>query len=159
MRFIKHKYKESAGGRSQESNEAKDIEGWRLKNATNNMEKHIKRNGSRYIIENPVMREENFAEKWNEKPEKAHEFFYWLNRAKADILQNPVNAQGLHRVAEKLECCFGKSIVRKSMIEAGESMREARENKSLYVDGLLGGLRTSPTETSKKVGGHTFFGE
>ena len=45
------------------------------------------------------------------------------------------------------------------MIENGDGMRVARENKSLYVDGLLGGLRTSPTETSKKVGGHTFFGE
>lgn len=66
------------------------------------MEKYIKRIGDTYIIENPVMSEENFAEKWNEKPEKAKEFFCWLNRAKADILQAPVNAQGLHRVAANI---------------------------------------------------------
>ena len=34
----------------------------------------------------------------------------------------------------------------------------ARENKTLYVDGLTGGLKTTPTQTTKKVGGHTFFG-
>ena len=130
-----------------------------LRNILLNMEKHIKRNGDRYIIENPVMREENFAEKWNEKSEKAKEFFNWLNRAKFDILHEPINAQGVHKVVEKLEYCFGTDIVRKSMIAEGDSIRAARENQSLYINGLLGGLCTSPTETTKKVGGHTFFGE
>ena len=87
------------------------------------------------------------------------EFFAWLNSAKTDILQAPINAQGLHKVSEKFEYCFGHNIVQRSMIADGDSMRAAREDRTLYVDGLTGGLHTSPTENSKKVGGHTFFGE
>lgn len=130
-----------------------------LSNILLNMEKFIKRDDDKYIIENPVMKEENFAEKWNEEPEKAKEFFAWLNSAKTDILQAPINAQGLHKVSEKFEYCFGHNIVQRSMIADGDSMRAAREDRTLYVDGLTGGLHTSPTENSKKVGGHTFFGE
>lgn len=45
------------------------------------------------------------------------------------------------------------------MKDEGNSIKIARENKSLYVDGLKGGLKTSSTNTTKKVGGHTFFGK
>lgn len=129
-----------------------------LSNILMNMEKFIKWDGEKYIIENPVMNEENFADKWKEKPEKANEFFRWIESARIDILQEPIMAQGLHKVSEKLEQCFGRNVVQRTMIQDGESVRAARENKTLYVDGLTGGLHTSPTNNSKKVGGHTFFG-
>ena len=130
-----------------------------LSNILMNMDKFIKRDDEKYIIENPVMAEENFAEKWNENPEKAMEFFQWLKAARVDILQEPINAQGLHNVSEKLALCFGRNIVQRTMIQDGDSMRVARENKTLYVDGLTGGLHKSPINNSKKVGGHTFFGK
>ena len=38
-----------------------------------------------YIIRNPVMASENFADKWKEKPEKADAFFYWLKEANQDF--------------------------------------------------------------------------
>lgn len=41
-----------------------------------NMAKYIKKTNDRFVISNPVMNEENFAEKWNEKNGKAKEFFY-----------------------------------------------------------------------------------
>lgn len=38
-----------------------------------------------YIIKNPVMSSENFADKWKEKPEKAKSFFQWIAKAKTDF--------------------------------------------------------------------------
>ena len=38
-------------------------------------------------------------------------------------------------------------------------MKEARENQSLYVDGLTGGLNTVQKKDYKKVEEHTFFGK
>lgn len=81
-----------------------------------------------------------------------------MESAKSTILSAPMNAQGLHRVSEALEFCFGSNIVRQALVDEGNDTRLARENKSLYVDGLTGGLKTTPSQTTKKVGGHTFFG-
>lgn len=39
----------------------------------------------KYIIRNPVMANENFADKWNEKPEKAMAFFDWLKQSRIDF--------------------------------------------------------------------------
>ena len=119
----------------------------------------IKRSGDTFIIANPVMPEENFADKWNENPEKAREFFRWLELAKTAILIAPINAQGLHKASEALEVCFGRNIVRRSLVDDGHDTKIARESKTLYVDGLTGGLKTTPSQTTKKVGGHTFFGK
>lgn len=130
-----------------------------LCNIVENMPKFITKSGDKFVIENPAMPDENFADKWNEKPEKAREFFKWLESAKTAILTTPINAQGLHKVSESFESCFGRNIVRRSLVEYGNATKIARDNKSLYVDGLTGGLKTSSTQTTKKVGGHTFFGK
>ena len=130
-----------------------------LNNIINNMSKYIKKEGDTYIIENPVMPEENFAEKWREHPEKADEFFVWLQSVKESILVEPLKAQGIHKVSESLEHCFGHNVVKKVFVDDGNLTKLARDNKSLYIEGLTGGLKTKPTETTKKVGGHTFFGK
>lgn len=130
-----------------------------LYNILSNMEKYVKHDDRGYVIENPVMKEENFAEKWNEVPEKAKEFFFWIENARNDIINNPIHVQGLHNVSEKLEYCFGSNIVKKTMIDEGNDMKQARENKKLYAYGLTGGLSTVSSDNAKKVKGHTFFGE
>lgn len=130
-----------------------------LCNIVENMPKYISKENGKFIIKNPVMSNENFAEKWNDTPEKAQEFFIWLESAKTAILTTPINAQGLHKVSESLELCFGRGIVQRSLADEGSATKLARDNKTLYVDGLTGGLRTTATQTTKKVGGHTFFGK
>lgn len=130
-----------------------------LCNVIENMSKYIKQSGDTYIIENPVIPEENFAEKWNENPEKAKEFYRWLESVKAAIITTPINAQGIHKVSESLERCFGRNIVKRSLVDDGNATRIARDNKVLYVEGLSGGLKTVPSQTAKRVGGHTFFGK
>ena len=119
-----------------------------LTNIVNNMHRYIKQIGGKYIIENPVMSEENFAEKWNEVPEKADEFFQWLQAARKTILIDPLNVQGIHKLSESLEGVFGGNIVKKAFTDEGNFMKMARDNKSLYIEGLTGGLKTSPSATS-----------
>ena len=123
------------------------------------MSKFIEKKDGGYTISNPVMNEENFADKWNEYPQKATEFYFWLKAAKRDILDTTINACGLKDFSNKLEHCFGENIVKKVFVEAGNSMKEARENQSLYVDGLTGGLNTVQKKDYKKVEEHTFFGK
>lgn len=130
-----------------------------LNSIVSKMKNYVEKDGDTYKILNPVMQEENFADKWNTEPAKANEFFCWLQCAKNEIITEPLNAQGLHILTGNLETCFGKNIVQRSIKDEGEAIKIARENKSLYVSGLKGGLQTSSTNTAKKVGGHTFFGK
>lgn len=130
-----------------------------LCNIIENMSKYIKKSGETYFIQNPVMPEENFADKWNENPEKAQEFFGWLESAKKNILTAPLNMQGLHKLSKSLEECFGSNVVKHSFAADGRDTKFCRENNSLYINGLTGGLKTTPRDTTKKIGGHTFFGK
>lgn len=51
-----------------------------------NMESHIEQSADgKYRISNPVMSVENFADKWNETPKKATEFFDWVKQAYIDF--------------------------------------------------------------------------
>lgn len=50
-----------------------------------NMAGYIFCRDGRWVIENPVEPDENFADKWNEKPARREAFFRWLERAKRDF--------------------------------------------------------------------------
>lgn len=55
-------------------------------NALSRMDALIgKTDQGKYVIKNPVMEKENFADKWNEEPSKASAFFEWLAVAKSDF--------------------------------------------------------------------------
>lgn len=49
------------------------------------MRGHIIYNNGRYWIPNPVEPDENFADKWNEKPARRLAFLQWLEQAQADF--------------------------------------------------------------------------
>jgi len=130
-----------------------------LNNILNNMENYIEIKNNEYWVENPAMTKENFAEKWNSETKYRDEFMKWLQRAKQEILVAPKEIFGVHNVSNKMQICFGENIVRKSFSDMGIETKSARESNSLYATGLTGGLTTNPTNQSKKVGGHTFFGK
>ena len=129
-----------------------------LKNILLNMSKHIiKTSEGKYIIENPVMSQENFADKWNENSIKAKNFYEWLEQAKVDILENPLSVLGKD-IGEKVSIAFGKSMTEKAYKDIGEELRILRENNNAYIDGLKGGIVTTASAGTTKIGGHTFFG-
>lgn len=57
-----------------------------IRNALDNMTSYIEKGAmGEYIIKNPVMENENFADKWKEVPQKATAFFEWLKNTKLDF--------------------------------------------------------------------------
>lgn len=127
-----------------------------LSHMTDYIEKDEKGN---YKICNPVMEEENFADKWAIAPEKAKAFFYWLGRAKEDIVTNPMIVEGTVEQSKLLKSCFGEKVINRAYNRVGEETRNARENQNLYTNGLKGGVSTMTDDKSKLIPGHTFYGE
>lgn len=55
--------------------------------ALTNMTSFIERGADgEFIVRNPVMKKENFADKWKEIPQKATEFFDWVKNAYVDFI-------------------------------------------------------------------------
>jgi len=138
------------------NNESSVIEA--LDSILNNMQNFIENRDGDYWIENPVMTEENFADKWNDEQEKRTEFMSWLKQARQDILVDLSKVYGIHNIAKSMKFSFGDNIVQKSFLDLGHQTTSARDNGELYVSGLTGGLTTTAGKNSTKVGGHTFFG-
>ena len=66
-------------------------------------------NGKVYwSIKNPANSQENLAEKWNESPEKAIEFFKWVRKVKEDLID--ILDLDKYTIIEKLKFCLGESI-------------------------------------------------
>lgn len=57
-----------------------------------NMGRHVECRNGRWWVENPANPQENFADKWNEKPERKDAFFAWLRVVQEDL--------GIARVAK-----------------------------------------------------------
>jgi hypothetical protein len=112
-----------------------------------------------YTIKNPVMPEENFADKWNENVNKVVCFKKWINKASEDIINNPLSIYGSVEVSEIMKNSFGKNITERAYNAIGERTKSERENQKLYINGLQGGITYEPTKVSKTIGGHTFFGK
>lgn len=56
-----------------------------VRNVLATMASHIERRNDKWWIANPADPQENFADKWNETPEKAKRFYGWLEAAKRDF--------------------------------------------------------------------------
>lgn len=57
-----------------------------LKRILEVMELYVKFEKGKYYLPNPSNTQENFADKWNNAPEKAKAFFDWLRKAKNDVV-------------------------------------------------------------------------
>ncbi len=106
-------------------------------------------NGS-YIIENPTVNGENFAEKWNEKPIRRISFYSWHKECTEFFAQFHEN-MGQHIIFESLEKGFG-SPAKKVYNEITAKVKENRLN------GLLGLGLTSTDNTMQTMKKNTFFG-
>ncbi len=89
-----------------------------LINVVNNMENYIEERWSdehgKKIkwISNPVNDEENFADKWQEYPQREKNFYHWLGEVKKDL--NNILGQsgkGLQYINESMVKPFGKDVV------------------------------------------------
>lgn len=124
------------------------------------MANYIERDESgKYKICNPVMEEENFADKWASEPEKAKAFFVWLKRAKEEIVTKPMLLEDAVEQSRLIKSCFGTRVTNSAFNRIGEETRIARENQNLYTSDLKGGVSTIVSENSKPIARHTFYGK
>ena len=107
-------------------------------------------------IGNPVNEEENFADKWEEAPQKEKNFELWLQAVKTDVRQAlDQKDKGLHSVMESLKSPFGEKSVSLAFANYGEKQLQLRNAGGLKMAGITGMIgsvgRTSITQ-------HTNFG-
>lgn len=120
-----------------------------------NMDSFIEGVPGQYRITNPANTKENFADRWNEKPEKAKAFFVWLSRAKRDFASLQTT-EGLDEIGRALEKSVGENMSNRAIKAYSQSIREKRESGGLYATSA--GLTTSASLATKVVPNHTFYG-
>lgn len=130
-----------------------------LCNIVDKMPGYIENRGGDWWITNPVLPEENFADKWNEDTSKHTAFKYWLKRVKQDLITDPLAAFGQDTIANMYKQSLGEKPVTRAMKGFGYGIRKERECGNLYMNGLAGGLTTTPVSNSKPVKDHVFYGK
>lgn len=104
-----------------------------LKNIVYKMPRMIKYNNGQYEISNPVMPEENFADRWNEIPAKSKNFFKWLEKVQKDIIDDPIALTGIDEISKPLNRAFGEVITKRALNNYGEMLKSERGNNNLFI--------------------------
>lgn len=127
----------------------------------NNMGNYIQKDFyGRYVISNPVLTEENYAEKWNKNAEKAKAFYLWLRQAKIDLLETPQKLQ-MPELGVHLKNVLGEAPVNRSFNKLGSDIYETRKKGELGVasTGIVATTTAAQTNVMAKVPEHTFYGQ
>jgi len=92
------------------------------------MPKHIQKRSGLYWIPNPVNPQENFADRWVERPQRAEKFLLWLKAVDADLAGALAKGE-LATFSERLAASFGAGAVNEalnrtvSIVKTGTALR------------------------------------
>ncbi len=114
-----------------------------------------KRDGE-FWVPNPVTsgkNEENFADKWKEKPQRAEQFFSWLDQVEADFLEAG-RQSGLYNLSDCLSLMLGEDIVKNAVTKYGRKIDGLQQQGKLGMASQTGLLGT----TGKIVKKNTWYG-
>ncbi len=120
------------------------------------MHEHIETRNGKYWVPNPAHEGENFADKWNDYPERRDAFNDWhreITETLDDVIR--MTGAGLPAIAARLEKSFSRSEIRTSAKKYGEHLAQRRD---------AGGLRVRPsglittTSAGVSIPPHTFYG-
>jgi hypothetical protein len=115
----------------------------------------IKGGERRWHVWNETTEGEDFAEKWNEEPDRAAAFFQWHTQVLRDI-DRLVEVDGLDQLKKSLSTTLGAQPVAKAFADMTSTVSAARSTGSLKVAPAVG-LTTAAT-TGTTVRANTFFG-
>ena len=119
-----------------------------------NMRSFIKPLNGGWWIPNPVNPKENFADRWNEHPQRANRFFEWLAQLEAD-LADAQGQIGIHQFAKSLSPMFGSEIVERSIEKFGRRMDQSQQRGDLRMSAKTGTLGSAGVVVPK----NTWYGE
>lgn len=77
-----------------------------------------KRDDGKWWVQNPVDAGENFADKWNEYPERREAFFNWLERVRDDFV-SASQTESLTKTAAALSPALGRNTVSRAAASLG----------------------------------------
>jgi len=112
-----------------------------------------------YHIENPSYTgedKENFADKWNEHPERAEAFFKWLKKASVDLLEEPFKANDRIKLSENMNVALGKNTTRRVFSRMAEEEKNAIVGQTVKIVPTTGAISK---EGSVNIPKHNHFGE
>jgi phage terminase large subunit GpA-like protein len=100
--------------------------GYALLSIVSRMENAIDHDGQKYVVKNPTNALENFADKWEDYPERAEAFFSWLKKARGDFSSAGLLSEH-RRISNVLANGLGRDLA-----------DEISEGVSLLGPGLMG---------------------
>jgi hypothetical protein len=109
-----------------------------------------------WYIWNETTEGENFAEKWNRRPERAEAFFTWHARFCSDLAKLE-NVVGLDRLGETLKSLFGSRPANAAINSLTEQVSAARRAGNLRLAPRVG-LAVGAVPASTSVRANTFYG-
>jgi hypothetical protein len=127
------------------------------RNALDGMDKYIENRNGSWWVPNPAHEEENFADKWNEHPERRDAFIRWhrdITTVLSDLVR--LQGQGLDVVASRMAESFAPDPVSRSVQRYAERLRTRTQNGAHYM-GSTGLLTT--TAAGPRVCDHIFHGQ
>lgn len=89
-----------------------------LRSLVDNMSEHIEQRGGQAWVPNPVNPLENFADKWQEHPQREEKFRSWLSTVRAD-LNAALSHTDTKALGEALTPRFGGHVVNEAISNAG----------------------------------------
>lgn len=119
------------------------------------MEASIQMIDGKWWIPNPVNPKENFADKWNEFPQRATRFFEWIAMVKLDI-ESVLRQRGLDNVSGQLSTSFGVDVVERSMNGYGAGIDAIQQRGELKMAAGSGLLNSTTGTTVPK---NTWYGD
>jgi hypothetical protein len=108
------------------------------------------------VVANPVEPRENFADRWQRKPQLEVGFREWLAALAEDLQGAEATRGGLDSVVARLSESFGSAPVAKAAGDLADEYRRGRETGALSF-GTATGLLSSSGEIP--VRNHDFYGE
>lgn len=112
-----------------------------LSNADKYILQHMQ--GDKYFIENPSFQGENFADKWNEHPERAKAFISWIGKARKDLIDNDLQFMLRGDMANHINNIFGETAGTKLFSMMAKADSKAIQESTLRIDTKTGQLSTS----------------
>jgi hypothetical protein len=124
--------------------------------AVQRMPLYIEDRDGEFWVPNPVAEGENFADKWNEYPERRRKFLAWRREVERVLTATVDERGGPQAVFGHLRKAFGSTVVNKALGAFGTGQRELRES---------GGMRMASTGLLTATGAgvavrpnHRFYG-
>lgn len=105
----------------------------------------MKKQNGMFYIENPSYAGDNFANKWNEHPDRAEAFFEWLEKAKKDLTGEWLEKSTTIEMASNIKKMLGMNTGNKVFSDIANESHAAIKAGTLKVDPTTGTVSKAGT--------------